>query len=68
MGSRKSRKIPGTAGIKYKKLNKYHYWSGEKATYNRFIDVRKIGRKSIAGEHLITYKTVLQLRAGNGFQ
>ena len=50
------KKSPGTAGIKYKKLNKYHYWSGEKATYNRFIDVRKIGRKSIAGEHLITYK------------
>ena len=46
---------PGTAGMAYTKLNKYHYWSGEKATYNRFIDVREIGRKSIAGEHLITY-------------
>ena len=49
------KKSPKTAGIKYTKLNKYHYWSGEKATYNRFIDVRKIGRKSVAGEHLITY-------------
>jgi len=46
---------PGTAGIGYTKLNRYHYWSGEKATYNRFIDVRDIGRRSIAGEHLITY-------------
>ena len=49
------KKSPGTAGISYKKINKYHYWSGEKATYNTFVDVRKIGRKSIAGEHLIDY-------------
>jgi len=49
------RKSPGTAGIAYTKLNKYHYWSAEKATYNRFIDVRTIGRTSVSGEHLITY-------------
>ena len=49
------RKSPGTAGISYTKLNKYHYWSAEKATYNTFIDVRKLGRKQMSGEHLINY-------------
>lgn len=49
------KKSPGTAGISYKKLNKYHYWSSEKATYNQFIDVRKLGRKWMDGEHLIDY-------------
>lgn len=46
---------PGTSGISYTKLNKYLYWSGEKATYNTLVDVRDLGRKSMAGEHLITY-------------
>ena len=46
---------PGTAGIGYTKLNRYHYWSGERATYNTFVDVRTLGRSSVAGEHLITY-------------
>lgn len=50
------KKSPGTAGISYTKLNKYHYWSCEKATYNQFIDVRDLGRKQMSGEHLIEYK------------
>lgn len=49
------KKSPGTAGISYTKLNKYHYWSDEKATYNQFIDVRELGRKKMGGEHLIAY-------------
>lgn len=49
------KKSPGTAGISYTKLNKYHYWSCEKATYNQFIDVRDLGRKQMSGEHLIDY-------------
>ena len=46
---------PGTAGIAYTKLNEYHYWSGEQATYNTFVDARDLGRSWVAGEHLITY-------------
>lgn len=49
------KKSPGTAGIPYTKLNKYHYWSDEKATYNTFVDVRDLGRKKMSGEHLIKY-------------
>lgn len=49
------KKSPGTAGISYTKLNKYHYWSSEKATYNQFVDVRSLGRKHMSGEHLINY-------------
>ncbi|MGN0153874.1 MAG: L,D-transpeptidase family protein [Lachnospiraceae bacterium] len=49
------RKSPGTAGISYTKLNKYHYWSTEKATYNTFVDVRTLGRTQMSGEHLISY-------------
>lgn len=49
------KKSPGTAGISYTKLNKYHYWSTEKETYNTFVDVRKLKRKQMNGEHLITY-------------
>lgn len=49
------KKSPGTAGISYTKLNKYHYWSAEKKTYNTFIDIRKLGRKQMSGEHLIDY-------------
>ncbi|MBO6163555.1 MAG: L,D-transpeptidase family protein [Lachnospiraceae bacterium] len=50
------KKSPGTAGISYTKLNKYYYWSGERDTYNTFVDVRDLGRSSVAGEHLISYK------------
>lgn len=49
------KKSPGTAGISYTKLKRYHYWSAEKTTYNKFIDVRKLGRKRMGGEHLIDY-------------
>lgn len=49
------KKSPGAAGISYTKLNKYHYWSTEKDTYNTFVDVRKLKRKQMNGEHLITY-------------
>ncbi|MDE6627610.1 MAG: L,D-transpeptidase family protein [Lachnospiraceae bacterium] len=49
------KKSPGTAGISYTKLNKYHYWSAEKATYNTFVDVRTLGRTWMSGEHLISY-------------
>ncbi|MCM1500979.1 MAG: L,D-transpeptidase family protein [Clostridium sp.] len=49
------KKSPGTAGISYTKLNKYHYWSTEKSTYNTFVDVRTLGRTQMSGEHLISY-------------
>lgn len=49
------KKSPGTAGISYTKLNKYHYWSTEKETYNTFVDVRTLNRKQMDGEHLINY-------------
>lgn len=49
------KKSPGTAGISYTKLNKYHYWSDEKATYNQFVDVRTLNRTWMSGEHLINY-------------
>lgn len=49
------KKSPKTAGISYTKLNKYHYWSGEKATYNQFVDVRTLNRTQMSGEHLINY-------------
>ncbi len=44
---------PGTK-IKYKKLNRYLYWSGERATYNQLVDSRKLGHAPY-GEHLISY-------------
>ena len=49
------KKSPGTAGISYTKRNKYHYWSDEKDTYNQFVDVRKLNRTWIDGEHMIEY-------------
>lgn len=45
---------PGTA-LSYTKVNEYHYWSEEEETYNQLIDVRKLGKKKIKGEHLIAY-------------
>lgn len=49
------KKSPGTAGISYTKLNRYHYWSSEKDTYNQFVDVRTLNREKMNGEHLISY-------------
>lgn len=49
------KKSPGTAGISYTKLTKYHYWSDEKDTYNQFVDVRKLNRTWMSGEHMIDY-------------
>ncbi len=45
---------PGSK-IKYIKLNKYHYWSGDRRYYNQMIDIRKV-KASRSGEHLIDYK------------
>lgn len=45
---------PGTA-LSYTKVNEYHYWSEEEETYNQLIDVRKLGKKKIKGEHLTAY-------------
>ncbi len=50
------KKNPGLKWLKYTKLNKYLYWSGEPDTYNTMVDARDLGRESVAGEHLITYK------------
>lgn len=49
------KKSPGTAGISYTKLNRYHYWSSERDTYNQFVDVRTLNREKMNGEHLISY-------------
>ncbi len=46
---------PGLKSLKYTKLQWYHYWSGEQATYNKMVDVRTLGRTSMSGEHLIDY-------------
>ena len=48
------KKNPGSK-IKYIKLNKYYYWSGDRRYYNQMIDIRKV-RASRSGEHLIDYK------------
>lgn len=48
------RKNPGSK-MKYIKLNKYYYWSGDRRYYNRMIDIRKV-KASRSGEHLIDYK------------
>lgn len=48
------KRSPGTAGISYTKLNKYHYWSSERDSYNRFVDVRTQNRTRMDGEHLIS--------------
>lgn len=49
------KKNPGTK-LPYTRVNKYLYWSEEKDTYNRLVDVRKLRKKKIKGEHLIDYK------------
>ena len=48
------KKNPGSK-IKYIKLNKYYYWSGDRRYYNQMIDIRKV-KASRSGEHLIDYK------------
>lgn len=48
------KKNPGSK-VKYIKLNRYYYWSGDKKYYNQMIDIRKV-RASRLGEHLIDYK------------
>ena len=48
------KKNPGSK-LKYIKLNRYYYWSGDKKYYNQMIDIRKV-RASRLGEHLIDYK------------
>ena len=48
------KKNPGSK-IKYIKLNKYYYWSGDRRYYNQMIDIRKV-KASRLGEHLIDYK------------
>ncbi len=46
---------PGTAGIRYTRLNSYQYWSGERETYNTLVDSRKLGHVPAGSEHLIDY-------------
>lgn len=46
-----NKKNPGTK-VKYVKVTRYHYWSGEKKTYNRLVK----SRRPVAGEHLADYK------------
>ena len=46
------KKNPGTA-LKYRRLNKYLYWSGDKETYNKLVDKRKY--PNVTGEHLIDH-------------
>lgn len=48
------KKNPGSK-MKYIKLNRYYYWSGDRKYYNRLIDIRKV-KASRAGEHLIECK------------
>lgn len=46
---------PGLTGLKYTKLNRYLYWSGEMGTYNTMVDSRVLGHVPANSEHLITY-------------
>ncbi len=46
---------PGCHALPYTKLEWYHYWSGEQATYNKMVDVRTLGREEMEGEHLISF-------------
>lgn len=45
---------PGTE-LPYTKVNEFHYWSEEEETYNQLVDVRKMEKKMIKGEHLIEH-------------
>ena len=44
---------PGSR-MKYKKINKYLYWCGDRSHYNKMVDVRRFPHKC-HGEHLINY-------------
>ena len=46
-------KNPGSK-MKYTKVNTNHYWCGDRAHYNRFINIKKYPHKC-RGEHLIRY-------------
>lgn len=46
---------PGTE-LPYTQVDEYLYWSEEEDTYNLMVDVRKLGREKIKGEHLIDEK------------
>ena len=48
------KKDPGSK-IKYTKLNKNHYWCGDRHYYNRMINIKKHPH-DCKGEHLIHYK------------
>ena len=44
---------PGLKGLKYTKLNRYLYWSGERSTYNTMVDSRVLGHAPSNSEHLL---------------
>ena len=44
---------PGLKGLKYTKLNRYLYWSGEMGTYNTMVDSRVLGHAPSNSEHLL---------------
>lgn len=44
---------PGLNGLKYTKLNRYLYWSGEMGTYNTMVDSRVLGHAPSNSEHLL---------------
>ncbi len=46
---------PGCKGLPYTHLKEYHYWSEESETYNKMVDVRTLGRETIAGEHMTSF-------------
>lgn len=51
---------PGTAGIRYVKVNKYNYWSDDDKTYDTLVDIRKLDYEPSEkffedSEHLVDY-------------
>ena len=46
-------KSPGSK-MKYTKINKDHYWCGDKIKYNKLINIKQV-RHKCRGEHLIRY-------------
>ena len=46
---------PGLNELKYTKLNRYLYWSGEMETYNTMVDSRILGHVPSNSEHLLYY-------------
>lgn len=47
--------------IKYIKLNKYHYWSGDRRYYNQMIDIRKVkaSRSGRASDLIISHIIIM---------